>query len=122
MTIENLSELGVWAKELRLDAFTNTNNRLQIPTELYESGWLRNQPVTGQHLNQLMYLITAAVPALASPYLQFGSTPDTGTLRCNGQTFNTTDNPILALRYTSGSLPNLVPEEPTGFIYVVRAA
>lgn len=56
-----IDDLQVWAKTIQTDEVSNTPQRLSIADNLWDKGWLMDVPVTTQHLNQLMYLITGAI-------------------------------------------------------------
>lgn len=52
------ADLKVWATTTYIEPIYNTPNKLTIPDELYDKGWLINNPVAGQHINQVLYDIT----------------------------------------------------------------
>jgi hypothetical protein len=54
-------DIFIWAETLVLDVLTNMEQREEIPSELWDNGWLRENPITAQHINQLMYLVTGAI-------------------------------------------------------------
>lgn len=116
-----LDDLEEWARNVVVDGVTKTENKIAIGTELYRDGWLRDQPVAGQHLNEILNIITTVLLSSAapvgSPQLQYGVSPDTGFLECNGAAFNPATYPQLGTVYGS-TLPILAA--PSGFIYVVR--
>lgn len=56
-----IEEIKQWAETLDVDEVTNTPQRLTISDNLWDKGWLRDVPVTTQHINQLFYLISGAL-------------------------------------------------------------
>ena len=54
-------DIELWAETLVLDQLTNMEQREEIPAELWDNGWLKENPITAQHINQLMYLVTGAI-------------------------------------------------------------
>lgn len=119
----SLDRLEEWARETVVDGVTNTANKIPINPELYRDGWLRGKVVAGQELNEILNIITTVLQESAtpigSPQLQFGASPNTGFLECNGSAFNPVTYPKLGTVYGS-TLPNLSASAPAGFIYVVR--
>jgi hypothetical protein len=54
-------DLQIWAKTLVVDELTSTEQRDTIPDEIYDKGWLREKPVSAQHLNQILNTITGVL-------------------------------------------------------------
>lgn len=78
------SDMMIWATDLTLDPATNTNQREPIDTILWDSGWLRTNPVAGQDLNQLMWLVTGAIKNdTLDPVLNLSDVADAATARAN---------------------------------------
>lgn len=78
------AELQTWAVTLDTDSETNTAQRLTIPSNLWDKGWLRNNPVGAQHLNQLLYLLSGAIKdETLEPALNLSDVPDPAVARTN---------------------------------------
>ena len=56
-----IDDIKIWAETLDIDATTNTPQRLEISDNLWDKGYLRDVPVTGQSLNQFMHLLSGAI-------------------------------------------------------------
>lgn len=56
-----IDDISLWAENLTVDPEKQTVQRLDISDNLWQEGWLRQNPAVMQHLNQLFYLITGAL-------------------------------------------------------------
>ena len=54
-------DLQVFANNTVIDPIEGTPNKLSIGQDLWDNGWLFQNPVAGQHLNQILYLLTSVV-------------------------------------------------------------
>lgn len=76
--------LQTWAVTEDIDAVSNTPQRLTVPPELWDKGWLRENPVATQHLNQLLYIISGAIKEESLvPANDLSDVADTATARTN---------------------------------------
>ena len=64
-----IDDLQLWAPTVINDTVKNTPQRLPIPDNLWDKGYLRLNPVNQQNLNQLYYLITGSI--LEAPDISF---------------------------------------------------
>lgn len=78
------SDLSIWAETLVTDLTTNTDNRFDISVDLFDKGWLRENPVAAQHLNQILYLLSGAVKEeTLTPSNNLSDIPTPATARSN---------------------------------------
>lgn len=78
------SDLSIWAETLVTDLTTNTDNRFDISVDLFDKGWLRENPVAAQHLNQILYLLSGAVKEeTLTPSNNLSDIPTPSTARNN---------------------------------------
>lgn len=77
-------DLLVWASATVLDPILQTPNKLTIGGDLWLNGWLRTNPVNGQHLNQLLNLMTDAIKnETLTPSLNLSDLTNAETARTN---------------------------------------
>jgi hypothetical protein len=78
------SDLQVWANQLITDVTTNVEQRKEISTDLWNSGWLRDVPASAQTLNQLMWIVTYILKnKTLDPDNNLDDVPDPATARSN---------------------------------------
>lgn len=76
--------IKVWANTLDIDPIELTPNKLSIADDLWNLGWLRLNPVNGQHLNQLLNYITDALKnETLTPSLNLSDVANAATARTN---------------------------------------
>lgn len=64
--MSHIDRLKEWAVTLDIDPVTQTPNKLTIPDALFDKGWLRDNVVTNQHLNEIFNIVTGSILDLAS--------------------------------------------------------
>lgn len=117
-----IQELQTWAKNLQLDAPTNSYQRRDILPEEYEYGWLYEDVVTAQQLNSLFHLITLHAKSVPqSPELIPATTPvpNISLDWVDGATIDETLYPELYAYYGS-TFPTLQANAPSEWKYIVR--
>jgi hypothetical protein len=77
-------DLKVWASVVVVDPIYLTPNKYTIPDDLWFNGWLRENPVAGQHLNEVLNIITDALKnETLTPSLNLADVTNTSTALSN---------------------------------------
>lgn len=114
-------DIKVWAMETVQDPVKGNLQRRKIQEEEWLQGWGRLNGVTNQQLNQLLFLLTSyAAPSdiCPYPYPSTAAIKDT-MLHMNGQTITASEAPNIFAAY-GANLPDMTPDNLSGFIWVVR--
>lgn len=116
-----IDDLEVWCQELVTDELTQNTQRRTIFDNEYLEGWLRQQTVSTQQLNQLFYLLTSySPPNIFTVHYVDSSTPVTiAEIACDGGSFLEADAPLLYEQY-GGTMPDFTGDAPTGTRPVMR--
>lgn len=115
-----IQDLKIWASSLNTD-ITNSSQRRNIELEEFIVGWLRNDNISFQQLNQLFFLLTSYANPWPNPPVPYPTTlpiPE-DALEMNGQAITIGDYPNLFAAY-GANLPDISAEAPTGHTYIVR--
>lgn len=115
-----MEDLYIWCQEKKLDPVTEIFQRRPLELEEYQNGWVRMDTVSGQQVNELLYLLSSRATCLpCTPELVLSSdvVPDTAVLWVNGGVIDETETPILFERYGT-TFPTLTA--PSGWKYIVR--
>lgn len=85
-------DLKVWANTVSIDPIENTPNILEIPDDLWNNGWLRENPVNAQHINKLLNLVTGSIKnETLTPSLNLSDVSSAATSRVNLDVPRTSD-------------------------------
>jgi len=121
-------DLRIWATTLDIDVVTNTPQRLTLSDDLWDKGWLRDNPVAAQHINELFFIITGALKdETLVPANNLSDVTNAATARTNLDTYtkslNLSDIPNAATARTNLGVNTLTEVleavYPVGSIYTV---
>lgn len=117
----SIQELPVWSEEIVSDPVTESEQRRSLLPEEFLHGFLRQQTISTQQFNSLMFLLSSyAAPSPFCMYLWDSSKPIPDVaIEANGQATDSMTMPQLAEFY-GVSLPNAASSAPVGFTYLLR--
>ncbi|QXN60105.1 hypothetical protein KUA24_38 [Vibrio phage HNL01] len=113
--------LKKWCQNPLVDDVTEMEQIRELVSEEFYSGWVRQQTVSTQQINQLFNLLTQyAPPNPACVFFQDSNiTINEVTLVADGRAFTQEQAPELFEIY-NGTMPNFTAEAPAGTIPVMR--
>lgn len=118
MAIDNLK---VWCQEVVPDGITDAEQRRGLLDEEYLNGWLRQQTVSYQQLNQILFLLTSySSPNVYTVHYVDDTAPTSAyEIEADGGSFSQVEAPLLYELY-SGTMPDFTSTTPTGMRPVMR--
>lgn len=116
-----IQDLKIWAEELTVDGVTGIKQRRKLNGEEFRDGILRQVTFSSQQYNSLQFLLTLySNPFHLCPVLVPTSISiPNEALEMDGQTITALDFPNAFAVY-GATLPDLRPDAPSGFTYVIR--
>lgn len=116
-----IDTLKVWCKEVTVDSLTENRQRRSLLDNEYLDGWLRQQSVSYQQLNELFNLLSSYSPPsiFTVYYVESSASGSSEEITANGGSFTQEEAPLLYEEY-AGTMPNLTGSAPAGTRPVMR--